>query len=187
MQVVVPTTPANMFHLLRRQVKMKMRLPLIVFTPKSLLRHPMVHSKIEDLSKGTFQEIIDDPTAEPELVEKVVFTSGRLYYDLEKHRTEKGINNVAIVRMEQLYPIPNKQINQILKKYDKSTQLVWAQDEPENMGAWPFIFRKLDCLGFKVVARKESASPAVGLMEIHKQSLEKILEHIFKENEVVAS
>jgi len=186
-QLVVPTTPANMFHLLRRQVKMKMRLPLVVFTPKSLLRHPMVNSRIEEFAKGTFQEIIDDPMGEPDLVEKVVFTSGRLYYDLAKHKSEKGIVNIAIVRMEQLYPIPNKQINQILKKYNRSAELIWTQDEPENMGAWPFISRKLDCLGFKVVARKESASPAVGLMEIHKQGLEKILESIFEENKVVAS
>jgi len=187
MQVVVPTTPANMFHLLRRQVKMKMRLPLIVFTPKSLLRHPMAQSKVEELANGSFKEIIDDKIAEPDLVEKVVFISGRLYYDLEKYKLENGITNVAVVRMEQIYPIPNKQINQILKKYHKSTELIWAQDEPENMGAWPFINRKLDCLGFKVISRPESASPAVGLMEKHKQGLEKILESVFKIKEVVAS
>jgi 2-oxoglutarate dehydrogenase E1 component len=185
-QVVVPTTPANMFHLLRRQVKMKMRLPLIVFTPKSLLRHPQVVSTVEDLSKGIFREVIDDPMADPEVVERVIFTSGRLYYDLHKHKVEKGITNVAIVRMEQLYPIPNKQINQILLKYN-TTDLLWVQDEPENMGAWPFINRKLDCLGLKVVARNESASPAVGLMEKHTQALEKILHAVFEEKEVVAS
>jgi 2-oxoglutarate dehydrogenase E1 component len=185
-QVVVPTTPANMFHLLRRQVKMKMRLPLIVFTPKSLLRHPQVISTVEDLSKGVFQEIIDDPIADPEVVEKVVFTSGRLYYDLAKHKLEKGLSHVAIVRMEQLYPIPNKQINQILKKYN-TPNLVWAQDEPENMGAWPFLNRKLNCLGMKGVFRNESASPAVGLMEKHTQALEKILNSVFEEKEVVAS
>ncbi len=186
-QVVVPSTPANMFHLLRRQVKMKTRMPLVVFTPKSLLRHPMVHSKIEDLAKGSFLEVIDDLRAEPDLVEKVVFTSGRLYYDLAKHKSEEGISNVAIVRMEQLYPIPTKQINKILKKYNKASELIWAQDEPENMGAWPFISRKLDSLGLTVVARNESASPAVGLMEIHKQSLDKILKNVFKESKVVAS
>ena len=112
----MPTTPANMFHLLRRQVKMKTRLPLIVFTPKSLLRHPKVVSSIDDMAKGTFMEVIDDKSAEPDLVEKIVFTSGRLYYELEKHKNENGISNVAIVRMEQLYPIPNKQINSILKE-----------------------------------------------------------------------
>jgi len=148
-------------------------MPLVVFTPKSLLRHPMVQSKLKDLSTGTFQEIIDDSMASPELVEKVVFTSGRLYYDLEKYKVEKGSTNIAVIRMEQIYPIPNKQISHILKKYHKSTELVWAQDEPENMGAWPFINRKLDCLGFKLISRPESASPAVGLMEKHTKSLEK--------------
>lgn len=187
MQVVVPTTPANMFHLLRRQVKMKMRLPLVIFTPKSLLRHPMVISTVNDLASGSFKEIIDDKIAEPDLIQKIVFTSGRLYYDLEKYKLENGISNVAVVRLEQIYPIPNKQMNQILKKYHKSTELIWAQDEPENMGAWPFINRKLDCLGFKVVSRPESASPAVGLMEIHKHGLEKIIESAFKIKEVVAS
>jgi 2-oxoglutarate dehydrogenase E1 component len=185
-QVVVPTTPANMFHLLRRQVKMKMRLPLIVFTPKSLLRHPQVVSTVAELAGDSFREVIDDPVADPEVVEKIIFTSGRLYYDLAKHKLGKGISNVAIVRMEQIYPIPNKQINQILEKYN-TTNLVWAQDEPENMGAWPFLNRKLNCLGMKVVARNESASPAVGLMEKHSQALEKILNAVFEEKEVVAS
>jgi 2-oxoglutarate dehydrogenase E1 component len=185
MQVVVPTTPANMFHLLRRQVKMNMRLPLVVFTPKSLLRHPMVISKIADFEKGGFNEIIDDPLAVPELVESVVFTSGRLYYDLEKHQVENGLSNVAVVRLEQIYPIPYQQINEILKKYKNSTQLIWAQDEPENMGAWPFINRKLANLGFKLVSRKESASPAVGLMEKHKKGLEEILSSTFKVKETV--
>lgn len=186
MQVVVPTTPANMFHLLRRQVKMKMRLPLVVFTPKSLLRHPQVISTIEDLSKGAFQEVIDDQTADPEIVEKVIFTSGRLYYDLVKHKNTKKISHVAIVRLEQLYPIPYKQIDEVVKKYHTSN-LVWAQDEPENMGAWPFLNRKLDYLGLKLVSRKESASPAVGLTEKHTQALEKILSTVFEEKEVVAS
>jgi 2-oxoglutarate dehydrogenase E1 component len=187
MQVVVPSTPANMFHLLRRQVKMNTRLPLVVFTPKSLLRHPMVISKIADFEKGGFKEIIDDPLALPELIESVVFTSGRLYYDLEKYQVENGITNVAVVRMEQIYPIPYQQINGILKKYKNSTQLIWAQDEPENMGAWPFINRKLSNLGFKVVSRKESASPAVGLMEKHKKGLEEILSSAFKVKETVLS
>ena len=185
MQIVVPSTPANMFHLLRRQVKMNMRLPLVVFTPKSLLRHPMAISKIEEFEKGGFAEIIDDPLALPELVESVVFTSGRLYYDLEKHQVENGITNVAVVRMEQIYPISYKLINEILKKYKNSNQLIWAQDEPENMGAWPFINRKLADLGFKVVSRKESASPAVGLMDKHKKSLEEILNSTFVVKEKV--
>jgi 2-oxoglutarate dehydrogenase E1 component len=183
MQIVVPTTPANMFHLLRRQVKMNVRLPLVVFTPKSLLRHPMVISKIEEFEHGRFHEIIDDPIAHPELVKNVVFTSGRLYYDLEKFQVENGISDTAVVRLEQIYPIPHKGISQILKKYNKSKHLIWAQDEPENMGAWPFINRKLSDFGFKVVSRKESASPAVGLMEKHKKELEHILNSAFAANE----
>jgi len=186
MQIVVPSTPANMFHLLRRQVKMSTRLPLVVFTPKSLLRHPMVISKIEELEKGGFKEIIDDPMALPELVESVVFTSGRLYYDLEKYQVENGISNIAIVRLEQIYPIPVEQISQILKKYKNAEKLIWAQDEPENMGAWPFINRKLASLGFNVASRKESASPAVGLMEKHKQGLDEILSLVFKVKEKVS-
>lgn len=186
MQVVMPTTPANMFHLLRRQVKMKMRLPLIVFTPKSLLRHPMAVSSVESLSKGSFQDVIDDAEAIPEAVDKVVLTSGRLYYDLLKYKMENGLTNVAIVRIEQIFPLPVKQLNKILKKY-KTTNLIWAQDEPENMGIWPFLNRKLDSLNLKVVARPESASPAVGLMGKHQKELEKILSEIFQEEEVIVS
>lgn len=185
MQVVVPTTPANMFHLLRRQVKMKMRLPLVIFTPKSLLRHPKVQSKVEEFANGSFKEIIDDPIAKADEIEKIVFTSGRLYYDLVEYQLEKGLANVAVVRMEQLYPIPTKKIIQILKKYKNQKELVWAQDEPENMGAWPFINRKLDCYNFRLVSRPESASPAVGLMEKHKKGLKRILESVFKVKEVV--
>jgi 2-oxoglutarate dehydrogenase E1 component len=185
-QVIVPTTPANMFHLLRRQVKMKMRLPLIVFTPKSLLRHPQVVSKLDELETGGFREVIDDAEADPERVDKVVFTTGRLYYSLEKYKHEKGIENVAIVRIEQLYPIPNNQIKRIIEKYN-TNDLVWAQDEPENMGAWPFINRKLSSLNLKLVSRAESGSPAVGLMEIHSQALDRILENAFKKKEFIAS
>jgi 2-oxoglutarate dehydrogenase E1 component len=187
MQIVQPTTPANMFHLLRRQVKMKTRIPLVVFTPKSLLRHPMVLSKTEEFEKGGFNEIIDDQLVSENLVERVIFTSGRLYYDLEKHKIENGLTNIAIVRLEQLYPVPVEKINKILKKYKKATSLVWAQDEPENMGAWPFIQRKLGHLGFVPATRRESASPAVGLMEKHKQGLNEIFDVVFKVNVTVES
>jgi 2-oxoglutarate dehydrogenase E1 component len=186
-QVTQPTTPANMFHLLRRQVKMDMRLPLIVFTPKSLLRHSQVSSTIEDLEKGTFEEVLDDPVAEADLVEKVVFVSGRLYYDLSKYKLEKGISNVALVRVEQIFPIPDKQIDVILKKYKKAAQIIWAQDEPENMGPWPFINRKMGHLGFSLISRAENASPAAGLMEQYKQTEQKIMEAVFEEKETVAS
>lgn len=182
-QVVVPTTPANMFHLLRRQVKMNMRLPLVVFTPKSLLRHPMATSQLSDLSCGSFSEVIDDPIAEPDLVEKLVFTSGRLYYDLSKYKLENGMNKVAVVRLEQINPVPTQGIAEIRKKYHKAETLIWAQDEPLNMGAWPFLSTKLSGLPIQPVARPESASPAAGLMEKHKQSLEKIIKSVFTEKE----
>jgi len=183
-QVTVPSTPANLFHLLRRQVKMNSRLPLIVFTPKSLLRHPMVQSKLEDFTTGGFLELIDDDQADSKLVEKVVFTSGRLYYDLVKHKTEQGLNEVAIVRLEQIFPTPHTAIDKILRKYKKADELIWAQDEPENMGAWPFLSKKLANLNLRVVARPESASPAVGLMEKHRQGFEKLLESIFSKKEI---
>ena len=187
MQIVVPTTPANMFHLLRRQIKMKTRVPLVVFTPKSLLRHPMVQSKIEDLANGKFMPVIDDQMADPKKVKRVIFTTGRLYYDLEKYQVENGITEIAVVRLEQIHPIPDKSISTILKKYKNADELIWAQDEPENMGAWPFINRKLGHLGFSSASRKESASPAVGLMEKHKHGLENILNNAFSVKKTVAA
>lgn len=162
-----------------------MRLPLIAFTPKSLLRHPMAHSKLDELASGTFKEIIDDETANPKLVTKVIFVSGRLYYDLAQRKIENQMDDIAIVRIEQLYPIPEKKMNEVLKRYKNSKELVWVQDEPENMGAWPFINRKLAHFGFKLISRKESASPAVGLMDKHKKELETILGSVFKMKEVV--
>ncbi len=185
MQIAVPTTPANMFHLLRRQMKMNTRLPLVVFTPKSLLRHPMAHSKLDELASGSFKEIIDDETVNPKSVTKVIFVSGRLYYDLAQRKIENQMDHIAIVRIEQLYPIPEKKMSEIVKRYKNSQELIWVQDEPENMGAWPFINRKLAHYGFKLISRKESASPAVGLMDKHKKELEAILGSVFKMKEVV--
>ncbi|NQU85838.1 MAG: 2-oxoglutarate dehydrogenase E1 component, partial [Mariniphaga sp.] len=187
MQIVVPTTPANMFHLLRRQVKFEFRIPLVVFTPKSLLRHPMVISKLEEFGTGGFKEIIDDKISNPEKVDKVVFTNGRIYYDLIKHKDEIGALNVAIVRLEQIYPIPVKGIKEIVGKYKNANQFIWAQDEPENQGAWPFLHNKLNWLKLKSVTRPESASPAGGLLEQHKIRLKKIMDSIFESKEIVAS
>jgi 2-oxoglutarate dehydrogenase E1 component len=183
MQITVPTTPANFFHLLRRQVKWNIRLPLIVFTPKSLLRHPLAMSSLDELSHGTFKEVIDDEMADPGKIKRVVFTGGRLYYDLLKRRNDEKVNCVAIIRIEQLYPIPEKKISEIIARYPDAKTLYWAQDEPENQGAWPFLQRKLGYLGLKGVTRPESASPAVGLIEQHKKRLLKILETVFEPDE----
>lgn len=183
MQVVVPTTPANFFHLLRRQVKWNIRLPLIVFTPKSLLRHPQVVSTLDEMSHGTFQEVIDDVFADPEKVKRIIFTNGRLYYDLLKRRNEQEANCVAIVRLEQIYPLPQKQMQEIIAKYKNAKSIYWAQDEPENQGAWPYLQRKIGHWGFRLAARPESASPAGGLIEQHKKRLQKILNKVFEADE----
>ena len=187
MQLAVPTTPANLFHLLRRQVKFDFRIPLVVFTPKSLLRHPMVISRLEELAHGGFKEVIDDTVSDPESINTVVLTSGRLFYDLLKRKDETGASDVAIIRIEQIYPVPYKKIKAILQKYKNAEELIWAQDEPENQGAWPYLNRKLGWLNLKVVARFESASPAGGLLEQHNIRLNKILDSIFKSHKIVAS
>jgi len=162
MYVVNPTTPANHFHLLRRQMKNEFRIPLVVLTPKSLLRHPKVVSPISSLEKGHFQEIIDDESAVASKVKRVVLCTGKLYYELAEYKEQNGHTDVAIVRFEQLYPLPQQQLAALRKKYATAKEWVWAQEEPENMGYWSFILRQLRDWDLKVIARKESASPAVG-------------------------
>jgi 2-oxoglutarate dehydrogenase E1 component len=180
-QVVVPTTPANMFHLLRRQMKSNFRIPLIVFTPKSLLRHPMVNSSVDELAEGSFQEIIEDAVSKPAKITKLIFTFGKLYYDLHKRQAEEGITNSAIVRVEQLFPLNTDRIRSIISKYPKLEKVIWAQDEPSNMGAWQHVQRFLPDVPFELVARPASASPAVGLMFQHNLRLKAILDTVFEE------
>jgi 2-oxoglutarate dehydrogenase E1 component len=166
MQVINCTTPANFFHALRRQVAREFRKPLIVMTPKSLLRHPECVSKLEDFTTGGFREIIDDPTIEVKNVEKLIFCSGKLYYELLEERRKNNIQSIAIVRIEQLFPWPVEQVQAILKKYSKVPKIEWVQEEPENMGAWGYILRLLSkgYQGVKidVVSPPASASPATG-------------------------
>ncbi len=181
MQVVNCTTPANFFHLLRRQMHRPFRIPLVIFTPKSLLRHPSCVSGIEELASGSFREVIDDDLAIPDDVKQVVFTSGRLYYDLVKRREEQGANDTAIVRIEQLYPLPVGQIRKVIKKYGKAERYVWAQDEPENMGAWSYLQRVFREVNLMLVSRPASGSPASGLLELHKKRLAKILDKTFQQ------
>ncbi len=178
MQMVNCTTPANFFHVLRRQLKRNFRKPLVVFTPKSLLRHPQCISPIQDFTTGRFQEIIDD-TIEASSVKKLVLCSGKLYYELLQEREENNRNDVAIVRMEQLYPLPTKQINTVIEKYNPE-QLIWAQEEPENMGAWSHILRNLRYLPFEVVARTESAATASGSSKRSAKRQKIIIEQVFK-------
>lgn len=156
------TTPANFFHLLRRQMKAKYRKPLVVFTPKSLLRHPLCVSSMDEIANGEFQTVIDDANAEASKVEKVVFCQGKFYYDLLKKKEELNAENVALVRLEQLYPLDKSKINAILDKYSNKKQLIWAQEEPENMGAWTYLLRKMREIPFEVISPREAASPAPG-------------------------
>ena len=180
-QVVVPTTPANMYHLLRRQMHWNVRVPLVVFTPKSLLRHPMVTSSVDELADGVFQEIIEDSISNPDKITKLVFTFGKLYYDLHKRQAEEGITNTAIVRVEQLFPLPVDRMKAIIAKYPKLEKIYWVQDEPSNMGAWQHIQRFLPDVPFELISRPASASPAVGLMHQHNTRLKKILDTVFEE------
>lgn len=178
MQMVNCTTPANFFHVLRRQLKRDFRKPLVVFTPKSLLRHPSCNSTIEEFTNGKFQEIIDD-SIDASSVKKLVLCSGKLYYELLQERIENKRTDVAIVRLEQLYPIAEQQLQKIIKKYNPE-HLVWAQEEPENMGAWSHILRSLRHLPFEVIARSESAATASGSSKRSAKRQNEIIKQVFK-------
>ena len=178
-QVANCTTPANFFHLLRRQVHRDFRKPLIVFTPKSLLRHPECISPVAALSKGVFQEVIDDETANPSEVTRVNFCNGKVYYDLIAERRKREHNNIAFVRVEQLYPFPLLQLQDIMKRYPNATKFAWVQEEPANMGAWSFILRHFKGVKLLLVARPESGSPATGSPKLHVQRQAKILDKAF--------
>ncbi|MBX3102684.1 MAG: 2-oxoglutarate dehydrogenase E1 component [Bacteroidetes bacterium] len=161
------TTPANLFHALRRQVLSNTRRPLVVFTPKSLLRHPLCVSELSDFTEKGLREVIDDHNPDPKSVKRVVFVTGKLYYDLWQQQKAYNLKDVAVVRLEQIYPLPLDAIEAVKAKYKGAKEFIWAQEEPENMGAWPFISRKLRTIPFEVVARKESASPATGTPSQH--------------------
>ncbi|MDH5603108.1 MAG: 2-oxoglutarate dehydrogenase E1 component, partial [Cyclobacteriaceae bacterium] len=156
------TTPANLFHMLRRQVIWKFRKPCIVFSPKSLLRHPKVMSPVSEFSNGKFREIIDDTYVKAKDVKKLLLCTGKIYFELEEERDRLKRKEIAIVRIEQLYPLPMNQFDKILAKY-KGAEIVWVQEEPSNMGYWAYMLRILsDKVHFKLVSRKNSASPATG-------------------------
>jgi 2-oxoglutarate dehydrogenase E1 component len=168
-QVVNCTTPANFFHVLRRQLKRKFRKPLVVFTPKSLLRSSQCVSKLEEFTDGKFNEVIDDNFVKAADVKRVLLCSGKVYYDLLEKQQSDNRKDVAVVRLEQLYPMPYDQLNAIQSKYKKATEFVWVQEEPENMGAWPYISRKFrkSSFNFELVSRTESSSTATGYAKQH--------------------
>ena len=175
LQVCYPTTPAQYFHLLRRQVRPGMERPLVVMTPKSLLRLPAATSTIDDLATGGFQPLIDDAEiTDRDAVKKIVFCSGKVFYDLNDARKKTEDRGVAVVRMEQFYPFPLTAIRETLAKYRNAKQLVWAQEEPQNMGGWTFVQERLEnllpsCERPHYVGRSASASPATGSYSIHQK------------------
>ncbi|MFH0895314.1 MAG: hypothetical protein V2A54_12840 [Bacteroidota bacterium] len=179
MQIVQCSTPANFFHVLRRQVFQPFRKPLIVFTPKSLLRHPLCTSSLEDLSTNGFQEVIDDTSASDKTT-RVLFCSGKIYYDLLEQKIKDKNRDTAIVRIEQLYPFPAAKFEALLHKYNHCSETIWVQEEPENMGAWPFLLRTLKNTKIKLIARPPSGSPACGSGKLHHAQEEKIIERAFK-------
>lgn len=171
MEVVNPTTPAQLFHLLRRQMLRAFRKPLIVLTPKSLLRHPEAVSRVRDLTDGSFERVLDDPTVDPTNVERLILCTGKVYYDLIEHRAQTASpEKTAIVRVEQLHPLPLRELEAILHRYDGAHARTWVQEEPLNAGAWHWMadrFRESVGLHLQVVARVANASPAVASTKVH--------------------
>ncbi len=177
-RVCVPTTPASFYHLLRSQVKYPFRAPLIVFTPKVLLRHPQCVSTVEELSEGQFKPVIGDSVAKPSRVKRVLLCSGKIYYELDARRREEKREDVAIIRVEQLYPFPEEDIEKELKAYKNLQDLFWVQEEPENYGAWPFYrnwFTRKVC----GISRKASSVPATGFHKQHQIEQKEILDRAF--------
>jgi 2-oxoglutarate dehydrogenase E1 component len=179
MQVCNITTPANMFHALRRQVKRKdIRVPLVVMTPKSLLRHPACVSRIEDFTQGGFKELIDDSFVQAKEVKRVLMCSGKIYYELLERQQTENRKDIAIVRLEQLYPMPLNQLNELYAKYE-GAEFCWVQEEPKNMGAWLFLLRWDNNLRLKRISRESSASPATGYSKVHAEEQKSIIDRAF--------
>ena len=184
-QIVHPTTASQIFHVLRRQMVRTLRKPLIIFTPKSLLRNKDATSPLTEFTKGGFQTVIAESKAlKADKVKRVVVCSGKVYYDLVKHREEKGHDDVAILRVEQLYPFPHKAFATEMKKYPNATDIVWCQDEPQNQGSWFFVQHYIhenmvdgQRLGYS--GRAASASPAVGYSHLHLEQQKSLVEGAF--------
>jgi 2-oxoglutarate dehydrogenase E1 component len=172
------TSPANFFHLLRRQLSWDFRKPLVVMSPKALLRHPLCVSNINELYEGGFREIIDDDQADPKKVKRVLMCTGKIYYDLLARQQEEKRKDVAIVRIEQLYPMAETQLDAVYARYPKA-EFFWVQEEPKNMGAWTYMLRHEQNRNLRLFARKSSASPATGYAKIHEQEQLQIINQAF--------
>lgn len=182
MQVANCTTPAQLFHLLRRQMHREFRKPLVVLTPKSLLRHPRVVSKMEEFTDGQFHELLDDPFVEdPDKITRVVFCTGKIYYELLDGRENHGTDNVALVRVEQLYPFPEKAVEDVLGKYKNTQEVLWTQEEPSNMGYWTFLRHRIKRQAlrnstFRYAGRKGAGTTAEGSVKSHQREQQRVIQ-----------
>jgi 2-oxoglutarate dehydrogenase E1 component len=173
------TTSSNFFHALRRQLAWPFRKPLIVFSPKANLRHPGTYSPTDEFTNGGFKEVIDDPFVDNALyVKKVLFCSGKIYFDLAEKQNKDNVKDVAIVRVEQLYPLPLTQLENLYKKYNKATWF-WIQEEPLNMGAASYLQMNLKSINYGVISRQPGAATATGYAKVHKQEQDEIIETAF--------
>jgi 2-oxoglutarate dehydrogenase E1 component len=178
------TTPAQYFHALRRQMTAQMKQPLIIMTPKSLLRLPEARSPKSDFTSGQFHELLDDATVDKNKIRKVILCSGKVYYDLNKHRFAQNISDVAIVRVEQFYPYHRDMWQALLSRYTRATDVVWTQEEPQNMGAWTFMAMRLPAdlpshMKLSYAGRPAGAAPAAGSLSVHQVEQEKLIRQAF--------
>ena len=176
------TTPANIYHLLRRQLKAPFRKPVIACSPKSLLRHPLVISSIEELTNGYFQEVIDDAQVNSQEVRTLVFCSGRFYYDLLAEREKLNRQDVALVRIEQLFPLPVEQLKEVIARYPNVTDYVWAQEDPKNMGVYAYMLMNFDLVKWRLAAMNAYAAPAPGSPARHKARHQEAINKVFSPN-----
>jgi 2-oxoglutarate dehydrogenase E1 component len=179
MQIVNTSTPANHFHLLRRQLKREFRKPLVVFSPKMILRLPAAVSTLEEMANGGFQEVIDDAAANAAHVDTIVFCSGKFYYEMKVKAEEMGVENMAFVRIEQLYPLPKNHIDAIIAKYKNAKNILWAQEEPANMGAWTYIAMSMRSIPFIGITRNATAAAAEGSKKLHEKRLKQLFADLF--------
>ena len=186
-QVCVPSTPSQIYHLLRLQTIRNMRRPLIIISPKSLLRNPQAVSSIKSMTNGSFQYVIDDHIENSDAVEKIILCSGKIYYDLFAKREELGIKNIALIRIEQLYPFPYDTLEKIVKPYKNATKFIWCQEEPSNQGAWfshrhrlQIVLDRINSAQIELISRKASAAPSVGLNKLHIQQQKALVNEALK-------
>lgn len=180
MTVARPSTPASYFHLLRKHAYSRPRRPLVVFTPKSMLRLRGATSSVEDFTSGAFEPVLDDYATDAAQVQRVLLVAGKIYYDLKSELEKRGENRIAILRLEQFYPFPEQELTVAMQRYGNAQEIFWVQDEPENQGAWPFLAPRLAKLsasaGVQVVSRAASAATSTGSAKVHALQQEELIQ-----------